>query len=507
MPQKSLFLISYFIVGFSLMVVELTSTRILAVYVGVSIYTLTAVIGIILLGLAIGSYLGGRLIDRYYSLKTIFVFFVLSSLLVAFIPILSSQSPIFVSLHLPLIIIIVLISLVLFLLPAIFIGTLYPSLLKFYLDNIAVVGEKSGTLSTFGAVGSIVGTFLTGFLFLGYFGSSTTIFIISIILFINGLFFYRPKIKTLIILFALLMTTIFLFQFIHQNDNSVFRKESNYYTIRVVDAVNDIFGRIRILFLDFDSHSVEGLDGQDLGGYPEIYPVFSVLNSNIKSILNLGGGSYSIAKKFADFYSDSQVTVVEIDPDVSKTAEIFFNLKSYSIKTNISDGRIFLEKNNEKYDLIFSDVYNSFISVPWHLTTNEFNNLVKSRLNEGGIYAVNFLSALQGENSTFFQSMLSTFKKTFDNYKIFAFGFSPFEPQNIILVGINSSNQINYSDLKERIRYLKNGEFLLSKLVLEKTSENNALVLTDDFAPVEKLMTPLINNYFPFYAEFYYSFL
>lgn len=507
MVKKSLFLISYFIVGFSLMVVELTSTRILAVYVGVSIYTLTAVIGIILLGLAIGSYLGGRLIDRYYSPKTIFIFFTSSALLVAFIPVLSSQSPIFVSLDLPLMIIVVLISLVLFFLPAIFIGTLYPSLLKFYLDNIAMVGKKSGTLSMVGATGSIVGTFSTGFFFLGYLSSSATIFIISIILFINGLFFYRPKIKILIVLFSLLIAIFFLFQLIHQDDNSVFKKESNYYTIRVVDTIHDVFGRIRILFLDFDSHSVEGLDGQDLDAYPEIYPVFSVLNSNIKNILNLGGGSYSISKKFADFYIDSKITVVEIDPLVSETAEKFFNLKSYPIKTNISDGRIFLTKNNEKYDLIFSDVYNSFISVPWHLTTNEFNNLVKSHLNEGGIYAVNFLSALQGENSTFFQSMLSTFKKTFDNYEIFAFGFSPFEPQNIILVGINSSNQINSSDLKERIRSLKNGEFLLSKLVLEKPSENNALVLTDDFAPVEKLMTPLINNYFPFYAEFYYSFL
>ncbi len=507
MTKKSLFLISSFIAGFSLMVVELTSTRILAVYVGASIYTWTSVIGIILLGLAIGSYLGGRLIDRYYSSKTLFIFFILSSFFVAFIPILSNQSSLFVSLDLPLITTVILISLILFLLPAIFIGTLYPSLLKFYLENIAVVGKKSGILSMFWSIGSIVGTFLTGFLFLGYFGSSTTIFIISIIFFINGLFFYRPKIKTLIILFVLLAAVFYLFQIVRQKDNDVFRKESNYYTIRIVDTIHDIFGRIRILFLDFDSHSVEGLDGQDLDAYPRIYPVFSVLNSNIKNILNLGGGSYSIAKKFVDFYKDSQVTVVEIDPMVNETAEKFFNLKSYPIKTDISDGRVFLVRNNEKYDLIFSDVYNSFVSVPWHLTTNEFNNLAKSHLNEEGIYAVNFLSALQGENSAFFRSMLSTFKKTFDNYQIFSFGSSIFDSQNIILVGINSSNQINPLDLKEKIKSLKDGDFLSSKLVLKKPSENNALILTDDFAPVEKLMIPLINNYFPSYTEFYYSFL
>ncbi|MEK7555547.1 MAG: fused MFS/spermidine synthase [Patescibacteria group bacterium] len=508
MTKKSLFLISSFLAGFSLMTVELISTRILAPYVGASIYTWTSVIGVILLGLSVGNYLGGYLIDKYRSLKTLFSFFILSSLFTAAIPILTTQAQFFVFLDLLLPIVIILISIILFFLPAVFIGTLYPSILKFYSEDVGTIGLKSGQLSSLWSIGSIVGTFLTGFYFIGHIGNNTTIFFISAVLFINGLFFYRPKIKNLIILIVISATIIYSPQLINKQNNVIFNHESNYYTIRVVDGVHNIFGNIRVLFLDFDAHSAEGLDGQQLNTYPEIYPVFSVLKSNIHNILTIGGGSYLIAKNFSDFYKNSKITVVEIDPAVTKTAEEFFNLKSYPIQTVISDGRIFLQKNNQKYDLIFSDAYNSFVSIPWHLATKEFNDLAKSHLTDGGIYAVNFTSAFYGKNSAFFRSMLSTFKKTFENYQIFSFGeVFPTDPQNIILVGVNSNEQIDPLELREKIMALKNGELLSSKLVIKKPLDDNALVLTDNFAPIEKLMTPLINNYFSRYAEFYYSFL
>lgn len=503
--KNFLFLISSFVAGFSLMVLELTSTRILASYLGVSIYTWTSIIGIILLGLSLGSYVGGFLIDKYCSLRTVFIFFILSSLFTAFIPILAVKTPFFIFLDLSILPTIILVSLILFFLPAFFMGTLYPAILKLYSVNFEKIGFQAGKLSFFWSIGSIVGTFLTGFYFISYLGNNATIFFASIILFINGLFFYRPKIRNLIVLIIFLIAIIYFSALISGRNSDIYNHQSAYYNIRVIDVVNDILGKSRALLLDFDVHSVEKSDDGHSVFYPEIYPVFSVFKERFDNILVLGGGSYSIAKNFFNFYKNAEVTVVEIDPAVTKAAEDFFDLKSYPINTIFMDGRVFLQKDDKKYDLIFGDTFNSFMSLPWHLTTKEFNDLIKSRLAENGIYAVNFISAFKGKNSAFFQSMFSTFKQTFDNYQIFSFGDLSLYPQNIILVGINSDIRIDPEVLKEKIRGLENGEFLSSRLISKTFPNSDSLILTDNFAPVEKLMMPLINSQFHDYASFYYS--
>ncbi len=53
--------------SFCVMVIELIAARILAPHIGVSLYTWTSIIGVILAGIALGNYLGGKLADRYPS--------------------------------------------------------------------------------------------------------------------------------------------------------------------------------------------------------------------------------------------------------------------------------------------------------------------------------------------------------------------------------------------------------------------------------------------------------
>jgi predicted membrane-bound spermidine synthase len=51
-----------------IMILELVAGRIVAPYVGVSLYTWTSIIGVVLAGISLGNYLGGRLADRWASL-------------------------------------------------------------------------------------------------------------------------------------------------------------------------------------------------------------------------------------------------------------------------------------------------------------------------------------------------------------------------------------------------------------------------------------------------------
>jgi len=54
-----------FIASFCTLVIELVAGRIMAPYVGVSLYTWTSIIGVVLAGISIGAWFGGILADRY----------------------------------------------------------------------------------------------------------------------------------------------------------------------------------------------------------------------------------------------------------------------------------------------------------------------------------------------------------------------------------------------------------------------------------------------------------
>ena len=60
---KAIFVV--FIASFCTMVIELVAGRIMAPYVGVSLYTWTSIIGVVLAGISIGAYVGGMLADRF----------------------------------------------------------------------------------------------------------------------------------------------------------------------------------------------------------------------------------------------------------------------------------------------------------------------------------------------------------------------------------------------------------------------------------------------------------
>src|SRR5512142_1634199 len=60
-----------FIASFCTMVIELVAGRIMAPYVGVSLYTWTSIIGVVLAGISIGAYVGGMVADRFPTSKTL----------------------------------------------------------------------------------------------------------------------------------------------------------------------------------------------------------------------------------------------------------------------------------------------------------------------------------------------------------------------------------------------------------------------------------------------------
>ena len=63
--------LAIFLSSAGLMVLEIAAGRLLAPYIGVSLYSWTAIIGVVLAGIAFGTWLGGRYADRTASPVTL----------------------------------------------------------------------------------------------------------------------------------------------------------------------------------------------------------------------------------------------------------------------------------------------------------------------------------------------------------------------------------------------------------------------------------------------------
>ena len=157
---------------------------------------------------------------------------------------------------------------------------------------------------------------------------------------------------------------------------------------------------------------------------------------------------------------------------------------------HVTDGRRFLTDTQKKYDYIFGDAYLSHHSVPAHLTTVEFFNMAKEKMNKDGIFIVNIIGSLDPKAPPFLYSEIKTFRTVFPNsFFVATRGPEYKDVQNIIFVGINGNKQIDWNDklitgsISKNIREIPQNLITVSDSYLAKYS-----IFTDDFAPVDYYM-------------------
>src|SRR4030042_6316064 len=145
-----------FIASFCTLVIELVAGRIMAPYVGVSLYTWTSIIGGVLAGISIGAYLGGLLADRYPRPSTLGWLLLLSGLgALSISPLTNLIGE--VSFHTSLMIRILLITTIIFFVPSCLLGMISPVVVKLTLKNLQKTGNVVGKIYAFSTLGSIFG--------------------------------------------------------------------------------------------------------------------------------------------------------------------------------------------------------------------------------------------------------------------------------------------------------------------------------------------------------------
>jgi len=168
------------------LVIELIAGRIMAPYIGVSLYTWTTIIGIVLAGMSGGNFFGGFVADRYASRRTLGLIFVAGSVATLSILVITHalEGVTFGLSFLPRIVVSIA---AIFFVPSFVLGMVSPFVVKLALADLQRSGHTVGTIYAASTVGSIVGTFLTGFLLISWLGTRTIVWLVAAFLLATGL--------------------------------------------------------------------------------------------------------------------------------------------------------------------------------------------------------------------------------------------------------------------------------------------------------------------------------
>ena len=503
------------ITGAAVLVIEVTAVRILSPHFGSSLYVLSSVLTVILGALSIGYYVGGRISDRLPMHWYLFALIALSGVMVLvseYISLISltsnahSFSPIWGPL---------LFGTGLFFVPSFLLGIVSPYIIK--LQSITVpqseIGEVVGITFFWGTFGSILGSLLTGFVFVPFLGINTTIVSTGIVLVILGIlgmytaqtlsrngethsFPALSQRQTYFVLFVLLITTLF-FALIRLHINSspksqttVYQSEGLYSQL-TISEIKSQKSTIRLLKQDTNRSSATTMDSYNLSaGYAQFAEFYPLLKPDTKDFFMIGAGSYSIPRTLVARNPDIQVTVSEIEPSLLELAQTYFDVHDVSrIHTDFIDARVLLTQSTTTYDVIFGDAFITDHSVPAHLATYEFFDEVKKSLTPDGIFMLNFIGRLDGRAPTLTGSLIKTIMSIFPNTKIYAFNTeNPTVLQNFMVVSRNGSKPIDLSNEEVTAALGKKLSVNDMEIQTPRFDMANEYTLTDDHSPIEYLI-------------------
>ena len=380
-----------FVASFCTLVLEIVAGRVLAPYVGVSLYTWTSIIGVVLAGISGGAWAGGWLADRRPAESTLAWLLLASGVAAMLIApateMLAGEQGLLTAANLAMTLLarVLVLSFLLFFVPSFLLGMISPVAVRLAMRDVATAGTIVGRISAVSTLGSIAGTFVTGFYLVARFGTKTTIVGAGAVLIAGSLMLFARRAGTVIV--AVLFAGVLLFaasrplpppvqttELPSSQTGFIHAEESQYYAIRVQRTVRpDTGAPIHALHLDKLVHSYsDRADPSFLEyGYLRIFDEVARASGGSR-LLFIGGGGYTLPRRIEQEHPRMRIDVVEIDPAVTRIAKRFFGLpRKTRIRTINEDARWFTMRERGPYDVVFIDAFND-LSVPYHLATREY---------------------------------------------------------------------------------------------------------------------------------------
>lgn len=481
------------ICGALVMVIELLGSRVIGPFFGVSLFVWTSLITVTLISLAAGYAAGGVLADRRGSPGVLYAIIGLAGALVLLIPLfkahvlrstisLGLRAGAFGS------------ALLLFGPPLFCLGCVSPLLIRIAAGEVKTLGRTVGLFSAVSTVGSFLGTVLTGFFLIVFFGVNKVFLVVgALLLGVSagyGLLFRRRGFAGVLLALPLALgppgqatskvlangTTV----------TRVFGQDTYYGSLRVVDYS---FGAQRHRDLINDGAVQGGIDVASGLALYEYFYFMELLPFGMfprgKNCLVLGMGAGLIPR----WYEQRGVStdVVEIDPHIVSIARDYFGF-AVTGEVIIEDARYYLNKSRKRYDYVVLDVFNGD-TTPGHLLSLEALKLIREHMSDSGILAINLIGSL-GRESFMTASVARTLEQVFRTVKLYPI-FDPKEGEgagNIAVLAYDAAHppydpstasaEAVHPMAAQGLRTYLGKEFHLPKSA-------PAIVLTDDYNPFD----------------------
>lgn len=349
--------------------------------------------------------------------------------------------------------------------------------------NHESVGKTSGRVSSLSTIGSIVGTFLAGFVLIPNLGVRTIILITTIILFLLAFIIFDKKdvkyVCSMIVILLVLLGLNYYGKVLFEKSNpDIIEDVDSEYSRIWIKQIGNSEASYKVMQVDTGTESYINEETNEMGArYLYFYDLFDYYNKDADSTLMIGGAAYTYPTYYLNKYQEKTIDVSEIDDKMTELAVKDFGLDINNPRLTIyhQDGRSFLNYTKNKYDTILIDAFKG-LNAPFELTTYEALTNAKNALNDNGMVITNIISSLEGEEEDFIKYEYATYKAVFDDVKLFKVTDAKAnERQNLILVGFKGDKNINEEKYDEY-------EDLLAREVTNFSSDRE--IVTDDYAPI-----------------------
>ena len=494
-----------FTTGAIVMSFEMLGSRYLNPFFGSSIYTWAALISTVLAALTVGYFLGGFIADRTVSAAVLGAVIAGASIYLLALPSFAESILSFVfdkiddtrlgSLYS---------AFAIMFLPVTLFGVYSPFAIRLVLHTAQRSGTVSGAVYGVSTAGSIVGTLGTTFFLIPVIGTRAITLLLGVagmscglcLIALDRLVALRAKSAAGLIVLAVLVLASdraasadlidasIRAQMLKHEDGRIAHLETEYNNV-YINKYGPLLSMTTRVRNEINYHSIVDLkDPDDLQvPYTRLMAAALLYPQNIGRILMVGLGGGSISTYLGRAMPQVQIDVVELDPGVIAAGRRYFGLlETDKVHFIESDGRVYLKRNKNLYDLVLLDAYRE-LGVPFHLLTREFYELVNARLAPGGAVASN----LSG-NTKLYLASLATFRAVFPTVDVYPDWKNPDEAQAVVVA--TPKARLDPDALTKRAAMLQTQHhfrYALSELVGKRAParrNEDGELLTDDFAPV-----------------------
>ena len=484
-----------FVVGTGSLGAEIAAVRLLAPYFGDSTVVWANTIGIVLVALSIGYAVGGRFADRHPHKRGLCILALTAAVLLALVPFaadpmleLAVDALDSISAGAFLGSLVGVLGLVA--LPVLLLGAVSPWAIRLAVTSVEEAGEVAGRLYALSTAGSLVGTLLSALVLIPLVGTRRTFLVFALLIATVAVLGLRPARRWALApaaIVALMALPVGTLKAEADDGKVIYETDTEYQYARVVER--DDGSRTLELNEGQAQHSVYNPDTVLTGNVWDGHLVlpFLALDREPGSIAILGNAAGTTARAYGEFFPETEVDGVEIDGELSEIGRRYFDMETPQLEVHEADARPWLRTTEERFDVISVDAYRQPY-IPFYLTTREFFELARDRLNPGGVLILN-AGHPEGEEELE-QVLTASMGEAFDHILR-----DPIEDVNTLIVA--SDAPLSVDRLRAAVPRLPAGLRETADAAVARVGRplDGGEVYTDDKAPVEWLIDKSIVNY------------